>query len=139
MYFKLTFFLVASVLIAKVVGPETVKMEDFDVTDLTIPTEKLENELMRRIFVSILSENKLPYNKYSTISVNMFREYLKDSEMSDRVLNIFRASGSLNNVTGQITLEEFMHLIRSATELSRFNTINEFTKPLKLNVGTPKE
>ncbi|XP_050433767.1 uncharacterized protein LOC126841370 [Adelges cooleyi] len=133
MYFKLTFFLIASVLIANVVGPETGERSDTDITDMTISTADLENELMRRIFVNILSKNELPYYDYSTINLVMFRDYLNDSEMSEYVLNNCRVSGSLNNLTGQISLGEFIHLIRSATKLSKFNTVNEFTEPLMLN------
>ncbi|XP_050433687.1 uncharacterized protein LOC126841313 isoform X3 [Adelges cooleyi] len=137
MYFKLTFFLIASVLIANVVGPETGERSDTDITDVTFSTEKLENEFMRRTFVSILSKNGVACGDHSTITREMFRDFLNDSEMSEYVLNYCRVSSSRNNVIDKITLEEFMHLIRSATERSTFNTINEFTKPyLKLNVAS---
>ncbi|XP_050433757.1 uncharacterized protein LOC126841362 [Adelges cooleyi] len=140
MYFKLTFFLLASVLIANVVGPETGKRSDIDINDNPFSYEKLENELMRRIFESLLIKNGIAnYDDSSTINLEIFRDFLNDSEMSEYVLNNCRASGSRNNVTGQITLEEFMHLIRSATERSKFNTVNEFTQSLKIRASAAKE
>ncbi|XP_050433696.1 uncharacterized protein LOC126841313 isoform X4 [Adelges cooleyi] len=139
MYFKLTFFLIASVLIANVVGPETGERSDTDITDVTFSTEKLENEFMRRTFVSILSKNGVACGDHSTITREMFRDFLNDSEMSEYVLNYCRVSSSRNNVIGQITVKEFMHLIRSATERSKFNTVNEFTQPLKIRASAAKE